>query len=108
MRTIWILLIIGVFISGCAAPANECVKNRIMQVKEYSLSTIESKNKLSQDLRIGKIGLGEGLAQIRTSYGDADDIFVSGCIVRLTYKIGAGKNITLWFEDGEHLTMWSN
>lgn len=105
MKAILAVIFIAVFISGCAVGI-PCLNNKNMRVKEYKTATVESKDKLAEDLRMGKIGLGDSLDKIRVVYGDADDIFVSGCTVRLIYRIDSDKNVTLWFEAGERLSMW--
>lgn len=108
MKSALMMLVIGMFISGCAAATNKCLKDNNMRVSGHKTATAESKNILAQDLRTGNIDLGESLDKIRMTYGDADDIFVSGCVVRLIYRIDADKDVTLWFEDGKQLSMWSN
>ncbi|MFA5157121.1 MAG: hypothetical protein WC532_07025 [Candidatus Omnitrophota bacterium] len=105
MKKAVILLVIGLFLSGCTTAGIPCQKEDI--VKTYAASTAASKNSLLQDLTSGKIAVGATLDSIRSEYGNADDMLIAGCIVRLIYRPDSGKNITLWFDDGKHLSMWS-
>ena len=106
MKILMALLAAGVFLSGCGA-VNECVKGVSLE-KQYSSANPDSKNQLSDDLRSGKLKLGDSIDDIRSIYGDADNMLVAHCSVRLIYKLSTGKNMTLWFDDGWHLSMWSD
>ncbi len=107
MVKILISLLMLSFLSGCAG-VNECAKNKLSPLKIYAPSTGMSKNGLANDLRSGKIAIGEKLDYIRSNYGDPDNMFIAGCIVRINYKLDTGKIITLWFEDGDALSMWKD
>lgn len=102
-----ILLLMLLFLSGCAS-VNDCPKNKFSPLKVYAPATQISKAQLEGDLRSGKVKIGEKLEYIRLNYGDSDSMFISNCIVRMSYKLDNGKNITLWFEDGEQLSMWKD
>jgi len=104
LKAIFLLL----FLSGCASTVPPCSPKGFSKDITYVMSTEKSKNKLSEDLRSGKLELKALLDDIREKYGDADDILVSDCNVRLIYRTDSQKNITLWFEDGQYLSMWSN
>lgn len=101
------LLLMLLLLSGCAS-VNDCAKNKLSPLKTYAPSTQISKVKLNNDLRSGKVKIGEKFDYIRANYGDPDNMFITDCIVRINYKLDAGKNITLWFEDGENLSMWKD
>lgn len=106
MNKITGLLIIGLFLSGCAS-ADRCPGKNV-SVKEYSSATPISKTRLLDDLRSGKIGIGVTLDYIRSTYGEPDNMLIASCTARLIYRSDSGKNVTLWFDDGRHLSMWSN
>lgn len=108
MNQLFSLLFLMVFLSGCAGSAANCIPKGFSKDIIYVMSTEKSKSKLFEDLRSGRLVLKSSLDDVRLNYGDADDIFVSDCNVRLIYRLDSGKNITLWFEDGQHLSMWSN
>lgn len=75
--------------------------------KAYPVANAETKQKLLQDLRAGRIALGASIEQIRMTYGDSDTMKVSaGGKKRLVYT--NGKNITLFSEDGETLASWQD
>lgn len=100
-------LLLMLLLSGCAG-VNDCVKNKLSPLKTYATSTLISKAKLNEDLRSGKITIGETIDYIRANYGEPDSMFIIDCIIRISYKLDAGKNITLWFENGENLSMWKD
>ena len=106
MRNIVILSIVGLLACGCAAQGKVCIQPDIK--KSYTASNESLKAKLSEDLTGGNIPLGMTLDDIRSRYGQPDDMLVASCTVRLTYRRDNAKNITLWFDDGWHLSMWSN
>ncbi len=101
------LLLMLLLLSGCAS-VNDCAKNKLSPLKTYTPSTQISKTKLNDDLRSGKVKIGETIDYIRSNYGDPDSMFIMDCIVRINYKLDTGKNITLWFENGENLSMWKD
>lgn len=101
------LLLTAVLLSGCAS-ANGPYVNATTAVKNYTPSNQFSKTELDNDLRSGKITIGADLDRIRSTYGDADEMFVSEGTVRINYKLNSGKNIILLFEDGRRLSMWKN
>lgn len=101
------LFLMLLLLSGCSS-VNDCTKNKLSPLKAYAPSTQILKNKLSDDLRAGKIKIRETLGYIRENYGDPDNMFITDCIVRINYKLDNGKNITLWFENGENLSMWKD
>lgn len=108
MNRIFSLLFLFLFLSGCAVSSPSCSSKGFSKDISYVMSTRESKNRLAEALRSGELALRASLDDIRANYGDADDIFVSGCNIRIIYRMDSGKNVTLWFEDGQHLSMWSN
>lgn len=106
MKMFLALLAVGIFLSGCGA-VNKCVKG-VSSEKQYSSATLDSKKQLNDDLRSGKLELGASIDDIKSIYGDADNMLVAHCSVRMIYKLSTGKNMTLWFDDGWHLSMWSD
>jgi uncharacterized protein YceK len=105
MKNVAILLAMIVLLSGCTTAGIVCQKDDT--VKTYAQATAASKNDLDQDLLSGKAATGITLDQVRSNYGNPDDMLVSGCTIRMIYRIDSEKNITLWFDDGMHLSMWS-
>lgn len=101
-----ILLAVGLLLSGCAPAASQCLQRDIK--KSYAPTTEALKNNLLQDLASGKVAIGVTIDDVRSSYGQPDDMLVSGCTARLIYRLASGKNVTLWFDDGWQLSMWSN
>ncbi|GEM_PF-5947140 len=99
-------LLLMLLLSGCAG-ATDCSKNTLSPLKTYTASSQTSKAKLNEDLRSGKVKIGETIDYIREHYGDPDSMFITDCIIRINYK-SEGKNITLWFENGENLSMWKD
>lgn len=95
-------------ISGCATVGEpECVHPvHIAQV--YPAATVESRQALIDNLRSGKITMGTTLDVIRRSYGQPDTMFVAPCNVRVTYMMNPHKRVSLWFDDGAHLSMWAD
>jgi hypothetical protein len=106
MRNILVYLVMGLFLPGCGA-ATQCVKGASVE-KVYSSATPDSKNALHADLRSGKVTLGATLDYIKSSYGDPDSMLIANCTARVIYKLASGRNLTLWFDDGWHLSMWSD
>lgn len=102
-----ILLALLLSLSGCAS-VQDCARNNLSPLKAYAPATPISKSKLNGDLRLGKVKIGEKLDYIRLNYGDPDNMFIADCIVRINYKLDTGKIITLWFENGEDLSMWKD
>lgn len=101
-----LILISGIFLSGCAS-LGPC-SGKLSASGTHQPATDTAKTRLSQDLRSGKVNTGAKLSDIRLNYGDPDDMFVADCTVRFIYRLGSGKKVTLWFEDGERLSMWSS
>ncbi len=101
------LLMMGLFLSGCAS-VDRCPERVVSKIKQYSPATQISKSELIKDLKSGKTGIGATLDYIRSTYGDPDSTLISSCTARFIYRLDSGKNITLWFEDGWRLSMWSN
>jgi len=99
------ILVLSLFAFGCAS-VSKCTSNEQPE-KVYQASTGILKVQLSSDLRSNKIGLGSTWDQIKSVYGEPDDVLVSNCSVRAIYRPEKLKNITLWFDDGK-LTSWSN
>jgi hypothetical protein len=106
MEKVIVLLIIGSLLSGCASTAGQCLQREIK--KSYAPATEALKNNLAQDLASGKVALGATIDDVRSDYGQPDDMLVSGCTARLIYRLNSGKHVTLWFDDGWQLSMWSN
>jgi uncharacterized protein YceK len=106
MKKTFILLVVGLLLCGCASTAGQCLQRDIK--KSYAPATEALKNNLSQDLASGKVAIGATIDSVRSSYGQPDDMLVSGCTARLIYRLDSGKNVTLWFDDGWQLSMWSN
>ncbi len=104
-KTIPLLMLL--FLSGCAS-VSDCPRSKLSPLTVYAPATQISKAQLEGDLRSGKVKIGERLEYVRLNYGDPDSMFIAGCIVRINYKLDAGKMITLWFEDGEQLSMWKD
>jgi len=100
-------LLLMLLLSGCSSVA-DCSKNVLSPLKTYAPSTQTSKAKLNEDLRSGKVKIGDTIDSIRAYYGDSDSMFITDCIIRINYKTDTGKNITLWFENGENLSMWKD
>ena len=105
MNKVAMFLISAIFICGCASV--EVCENKNLAVKTYQPATLESKSSLLADLRSNQVKIGETIDNIKTAYGDADNIFVSGCTTRIIYRINNDKKVTLWFDDGLHLSMWN-
>lgn len=105
MKSMCFLFII-IFLSGCVS-TRSCFENTSLEIKDYAAASLESKDGLRKDLRSGKVNIDTTLDRIRTAYGEPDNMLVSGCIVRIIYRAESG-NITLWFDDGRHLSMWSD
>lgn len=101
------ILLMLLLLAGCSS-VNDCAKNKLSPLKTYTPATQISKDELSNDLRSGKIKIGDTIESIRTNYGDPDSMFTSDCIIRINYKSNTEKNITLWFENGENLSMWKD
>lgn len=99
------LLLIGLAACGCAATSNPCLKQDIK--KAYTAASQPSKESLLKDLVSGQINNSTNIDYIRSTYGDADDMLVTSCTIRLIYRLSQDKSITLWFEDGWNLSMWS-
>lgn len=93
-------------LAGCAQ-LNKFIVNKPPVIKEYPISSRISKEQLLKDLKSGKVAIDTTLDYVRSSYGNADDMLVVSRVVRLIYRIEPGKNVTLWFEDGSRLSMWS-
>ena len=89
------LLMVGLFLSGCAS-VSRCPETDV-SAKEYSPATQLSKSELAKDLRSGKIGIDTTLDYIRSTYGDSDNMLIASCTARLIYRSDSGENITLWF-----------
>jgi hypothetical protein len=106
MKNIVILSVIGLLLCGCAAQGKRCFQQDIK--KSYAPSNESLKSDLANDLTGGKVPLGATLDEIRSSYGQPDDMLVASCTVRIIYRRDRDKNITLWFDDGWHLSMWNN
>lgn len=107
MKRMLVLLGCLFLFCGCAGVSN-CVDVKSALAKPAKPSSSELKSALAQDLRSGKVGIGAALETIRADYGQPDDILVAGCTVRILYRQEKAKNINLWFNDGAHLSMWSN
>ena len=106
MKKAFILLVVGVLLSGCASAGAPCLQRDIK--KSYAQATEALKDDLSRGLAAGEVTIGATLDDIRSAYGQPDDMLVTGCTIRMIYRRAAGKNITLWFDDGWQLSMWSN
>ena len=106
MKKTIVLLVIGLLLAGCASTASQCLQRDIK--KSYAPATEALKNNLAQDLASGKVTLGATIDDLRSNYGQPDDMLVSGCTARLIYRLNSGKRVTLWFDDGWQLSMWSN
>ena len=105
MNKIFLVLGFSLVLCGCAS-VSKCTQNQ-QPVKIYPVSTTALKVELSGDLRSNKIGIGFTLDQIKSAYGEPDDVLVTACTIRATYRPEKLKSITLWFDDGK-LTGWSN
>jgi hypothetical protein len=98
------------FICGCCSGQTGLNQNQgQISVKTYLPATLESKQKLAEDLRSGSINRGASLDYLRSTYGDPDSMLVSGFGTRLVYyKAEKTDKIVLWFDDGTHLSAWSD
>jgi hypothetical protein len=90
--------------SGPGAFSGPCVQSPAV----HEPATAASKELLLSDLRSGKLTAGALAESIRASYGDADEMIASRAALRLRYRISPRKTLTLWFDDGCHLSMWSD
>ncbi len=95
-------------LAGCATVETSDCAQPHMAAQAYPAATAETRQELGNDLRSGAITLGASIDAIRKSYGDPDTMFVIPCMVRATYVINPLKKITLWFDDGQHLSMWAD
>jgi len=107
MKKIAVLIIMGLFLSGCAGVSSNCFE-KPPAIKAYLSATELLKIELRKDLRSGKVAKGETLDNIRSRYGDPDDMLVTDCTVRVIYRPNKAKSFALWFDDGWHLSMWSD
>ncbi len=107
MKKVFVLFGLVFFLCGCAGVKN-CPDLKSALEKPSPPSSSALKNILAQDLRSGKIAIGSSIDAVRLAYGQPDDILVVGCVVRILYRQEKAKNINLWFNDGTHLSMWSN
>lgn len=100
---------LSLFLAGCAATEEYCAsEDKIKEVKTYQSSSDGLKDNLFNDLRSGKVSVGQTLDYIRSAYGDPDNMLVTGCSVRISYKLKSAHKIYLWFNDGEHLSVWED
>jgi len=108
MKKAFLFFVSILLLAGCFTYLKEYPQNLNQLSKTYAHSTPELKAKLLGDLRGGRLKLGESMDAIRTAYGDPDNMFVFEYMARLVYKLDQNKNVLLWFEDGMHLSMWSD
>jgi len=73
----------------------------------YLLATKQTKRQLSSDLNYGKLKLGAPLEYIMATYGEPDKMSTYKKLGKdLQYDVDY-KIIFLYFQDGEHLSSWS-
>ncbi len=104
-KVFFALLGVLLMLCGCAS-VSKCTSTQA-PVKIYQASTNLLRAQLSGDLRSNKITIGSTLDEIKSVYGEPDDVLVTGCSIRAIYRPEKTKSITLWFDDAK-LTGWSN
>lgn len=101
MRII-ILLFSGLLLCGCASL-------NLGFLKDKTLATEESKNKLFQDLKSRELKIGATLGSIRSTYGEPESISFHGEKTLIIYRRPSYEDSAyLWFDDDRHLSSWSN
>ncbi|HNX81307.1 MAG TPA: hypothetical protein PKL77_04090 [Candidatus Omnitrophota bacterium] len=94
--------------TGCATVAGPACVEPAPSGNVYPAATGASRQALADDLRSGKIAVGSSLETIRKAYGEPDTMFVLPCNVRATYTMSPMKRISIWFDDGQHMSMWAD
>ena len=99
-ENIYFIIILSFCLLGCGP----------IKVKQtqYPYATAQTRKQLLQDLESGELKMGTELENIMSTYGEPTSITDQDKEVLIIYRRPAyEESIYLWFDDGKHLSSWS-